>query len=147
VLVLTTFDLDTYVYDALRAGASGFLLKDAPPEQLVAGIRTVAAGEALVAPSITRRLIEGFVRRPPPHPISGDGLEELTPREHEVLELLGHGLSNAEIAESLFVSEATVKTHVARVFSKLELRDRAQAVVYAYESGLVQPGEAGETSN
>jgi DNA-binding NarL/FixJ family response regulator len=140
VLILTTFDLDSYVYEALRAGASGFLLKDAPPEQLVAGIRTVASGEALLAPSITRRLIEGFIRRPPAHQVAGDGLEELTPREREVLQLLGQGLSNAELAQQLYVSEATVKTHVARVFSKLGLRDRVHAVVFAYETGLVQPG-------
>jgi DNA-binding NarL/FixJ family response regulator len=140
VLILTTFDLDSYVYEALLAGASGFLLKDAPPEQLVAGIRTVASGEALLAPSITRRLIEGFIRRPPAHQVEADGLEELTPREREVLHLLGQGLSNAELAEQLYVSEATVKTHVARVFSKLGLRDRVHAVVFAYETGLVQPG-------
>jgi len=140
VLILTTFDLDSYVYEALRAGASGFLLKDAPPEQLVAGIRTVASGDALLAPSITRRLIEGFIRRPPAHRVEGDGLEELTPREREVLQLLGEGLSNTELAQELYVSEATVKTHVARVFSKLGLRDRVHAVVFAYETGLVQPG-------
>jgi DNA-binding NarL/FixJ family response regulator len=145
VLILTTFDLDSYVYEALRAGASGFLLKDAPPEQLVAGIRTVASGDALLAPSITRRLIEGFISRPPAHQVAGDGLEELTPREREVLQLLGQGLSNAELAQQLYVSEATVKTHVARVFSKLGLRDRVHAVVFAYETGLVQP--AGGRSN
>ncbi len=139
VLVLTTFDLDAYVYEALRAGASGFLLKDAPPERLAEAVRTVAAGNALLAPSITLRLIEGFIRRPPPHPTSGDGLEELTPREREVLELLGQGLSNGEIAAHLIVSEATVKTHVARVFAKLGLRDRVHAVVFAYEAGIVQP--------
>ena len=142
VLILTTFDLDSYVYEALRAGASGFLLKDAPPEQLVAGIRTVASGDALLAPSITRRLIEGFIRRPPAHRVEGDGLEELTPREREVLQLLGQGLSNAELADQLYVSEATVKTHVARVFSKLGLRDRVHAVVFAYETGLVQPSQS-----
>jgi DNA-binding NarL/FixJ family response regulator len=141
VLILTTFDLDSYVYEALRAGASGFLLKDAPAEQLVAGIRTVASGDALLAPSITRRLIEGFIRRPPAHRAEGDGLDELTPREREVLELLGQGLSNAELAQQLFVSEATIKTHVARIFSKLGLRDRVHAVVFAYETGLVQPGQ------
>jgi len=140
VLILTTFDLDSYVYEALRAGASGFLLKDAPPEQLAAGIRTVASGDALLAPSVTRRLIEGFIRRPPVHRVEGDGLGELTPREREVLQLLGQGLSNAEIARELYVSEATVKTHVARVFSKLGLRDRVHAVVFAYETGLVHPG-------
>jgi DNA-binding NarL/FixJ family response regulator len=145
VLILTTFDLDSYVYEALRAGASGFLLKDAPPEQLVAGIRTVANGEALLAPSITRRLIEGFINRPPAHRVEGDGLDELTPREREVLQLLGQGLSNTELAEQLCVSEATVKTHVNRVFSKLGFRDRVQAVVFAYEKGLVQPAQRGAT--
>ncbi len=142
VVMLTTFDMDEYVYDALRAGASGFLLKDVPPEQLVAGIRAVASGDALLAPSVTRRVIEEFVRRPPdsvrtPPP----KLAELTPRELEVLKLIARGLSNAEIANELFVSETTVKTHVAHVLMKLELRDRVQAVVLAYESGLVQPGE------
>jgi DNA-binding NarL/FixJ family response regulator len=143
VVMLTTFDMDEYVYEALRAGASGFLLKDAPPEQLVAGIRAVCTGDALLAPSVTRRVIEEFVRRPP------DGarttppeMEELTPRESEVLRLMARGLSNAEIAETLVVSETTVKTHVARVLMKMNLRDRVQAVVMAYESGLVQPGEA-----
>jgi DNA-binding NarL/FixJ family response regulator len=140
VLVLTTFDLDEYVYAALRAGASGFLLKDAPPEQLVAGIRTIATGESLLAPSITRRLIEGFINRPAPGACDAPDLQELTPRELEVLELIGRGRSNGEIARQLVVSEATVKTHVAHVFSKLDLRDRAQAVVVAYETGLVQPG-------
>jgi DNA-binding NarL/FixJ family response regulator len=143
VVMLTTFDMDEYVYDALRAGASGFLLKDVPPEQLVAGIRAVASGDALLAPSITRRVIEEFVRRPPdsartPPP----GLDELTPRETEVLTLIARGLSNAEIAKELVVSDTTVKTHVAHVLMKLNLRDRVQAVVLAYESGLVQPGEA-----
>jgi DNA-binding NarL/FixJ family response regulator len=140
VLVLTTFDLDDYVYAALRAGASGFLLKDAPPEQLVAGIRTVATGDSLLAPSITRRLIEGFINRPAPGARDAPDLQDLTPRELEVLELIGRGRSNAEIARQLVVTEATVKTHVAHVFSKLDLRDRAQAVVVAYETGLVQPG-------
>jgi len=143
VLILTTFDLDGYVYEALRAGASGFLLKDAPPEQLVVAIRTVAAGEALLAPAITRRLIEDFIRRPAPGAADdAPGLEELAPREREVLTLIACGHSNGEIAEQLVVSEATVKTHVAHVFSKLDLRDRAQAVVYAYETGLVEPGRA-----
>jgi DNA-binding NarL/FixJ family response regulator/class 3 adenylate cyclase len=142
IVMLTTFDMDEYVYDALRVGASGFLLKDVPPEQLVAGIRSVASGDALLAPSITRRVIEEFVRRPPdavrkPPP----KLAELTARELEVLKLLARGLSNAEIAKELFVSETTVKTHVAHVLMKLDLRDRVQAVVLAYESGLVQPGE------
>jgi DNA-binding NarL/FixJ family response regulator/class 3 adenylate cyclase len=142
IVMLTTFDMDEYVYDALSAGASGFLLKDVPPEQLVAGIRAVASGDALLAPSVTRRVIEEFVRRPPdsvrqPPP----KLAELTPRELEVLKLIARGLSNAEIATALFVSETTVKTHVAHVLMKLDLRDRVQAVVLAYESGLVQPGE------
>ena len=140
VLMLTTFDLDEYVFDALRAGASGFLLKDVPPEQLVAGIRAVAEGQALLAPAVTRRLIETFVRGaaraapPPPE------LEELTDREREVLCLMARGLSNAEIADELTVSGTTVKTHVARVLSKLGLRDRVQAVVLAYETGIVAPG-------
>jgi DNA-binding NarL/FixJ family response regulator len=140
VLVLTTFDLDEYVYAALRAGASGFLLKDAPPEQLVAGIRTVATGDSLLAPSITRRLIEGFIHRPAPGTHDAPDLQDLTPREVEVLELIGRGRSNTEIARQLFVTEATVKTHVAHVFAKLAVRDRAQAVVVAYETGLIQPG-------
>jgi DNA-binding NarL/FixJ family response regulator len=145
VLILTTFDLDEYVYDALGAGASGFLLKDAPPEQLIAGIRVVAAGEALLAPAITRRLIEDFSRARPARSETPPGLDELTPRELEVLGLLARGLSNAEIAESLIVGETTVKTHVARVLMKLGLRDRVQAVVLAYESGLVTPGRASQT--
>jgi DNA-binding NarL/FixJ family response regulator len=140
VLVLTTFDLDEYVYAALRAGASGFLLKDSPAEQLVAGIRTVATGDSLLAPSITRRLIEGFIHRPAPGTRETPDLQDLTPREVEVLELIGRGRSNTEIARQLFVTEATVKTHVAHVFSKLAVRDRAQAVVVAYETGLIQPG-------
>ena len=141
VVMLTTFDMDEYVYEALRAGASGFLLKDVPPEQLVAGIRSVASGDALLAPSITRRVIEEFVRRPPESARTPPKeLAELTDREREVLEHLARGLSNAEIAETLFVSDTTVKTHVARVLMKLRLRDRVQAVVYAYESGLVEPG-------
>ncbi|MCL4231563.1 MAG: response regulator transcription factor [Dehalococcoidia bacterium] len=140
VVMLTTFDMDEYVYDALRAGASGFLLKDVPPERLVAGIRAVVSGEALLAPSITRRLIEGFVHRQPARALPG-GVNELTAREREVLELMAQGLSNAEIATVFVVSETTVKTHVARVLAKLELRDRVQAVVFAYECGLVQPGE------
>lgn len=140
VLVLTTFDLDEYVYEALRAGASGFLLKDAPPEHLIAAVRTVAAGDSLLAPSITRRLIEHYVRKPAPAPRAVSGVDALTPREAGVLGLIGRGLTNGEIAQELVVSEATVKTHVAHIFDKLDLRDRAQAVVYAYESGLVQPG-------
>ena len=140
VLVLTTFDLDEYVYEALRAGASGFLLKDVPPEQLAAGIRVVAQGEALLAPSITRRLIEEFAAAAPTPPTPPPGLAELTARELEVFKLIARGLSNAEIAAELIVSETTVKTHVARILMKLHLRDRVQAVVYAYESGLSQPG-------
>jgi DNA-binding NarL/FixJ family response regulator len=140
VLVLTTFDQDDIVYEAMRAGASGFLLKSVPPAKLADGVRTVAGGEALLAPSITRRLVEAFVRRPPPGQGHAD-FDELTERELEVLRLIARGLSNTEIAVELFVSEATVKTHVNRVFSKLDLRDRVQAVVLAYESGLVQPGE------
>jgi DNA-binding NarL/FixJ family response regulator/class 3 adenylate cyclase len=142
VVMLTTFDMDEYVYDALRAGASGFLLKDVPPEQLVAGIRSVASGDALLAPSITRRVIEEFVSRPPSSAQALPAeLEQLTARELEVLKLVARGLSNAEIAKELFVSETTVKTHVAHVLMKLDLRDRVQAVVLAYESGLIQPGE------
>ena len=139
VLILTTFDLDEYVFDALRAGASGFLLKDRPPEELVGAIRLVARGEALLAPSVTRRLIERFATLPP-EPAPPRGLEELTDREREVLVLMARGRSNAEIAGDLFVAETTVKTHVGRVLHKLGLRDRAQAVVLAYETGLVHPG-------
>ena len=135
-------DMDEYVYDALRAGASGFMLKDVPPEQLVDGIRAVASGDALLAPSVTRRVIEEFVRRPPASVRTLPAkLEDLTARELEVLKLVARGLSNAEIAGALFVSETTVKTHVAHVLMKLDLRDRVQAVVLAYESGLIQPGE------
>jgi DNA-binding NarL/FixJ family response regulator len=140
VLMLTTFDLDEYVYDALCAGASGFLLKDVPPEQLVAGIRVVAAGDALLAPSVTRRLIEAFRHERPHTPRPPAELSELTGRELEVLGLIACGLSNAEIADELFVSATTVKTHVAHVLSKLNLRDRVQAVVLAYEAGVVSPG-------
>ena len=136
VLVLTTFDLDEYVVEALRAGASGFLLKEAPPEQLVAGIRTVAAGEQLLAPSVTRRLIERFTAQAPA--AQPAAMDELTPRELEVLQLVARAMTNAEIAAHLFVSETTVKTHVARILMKLGLRDRVQAVVLAYERGLVQ---------
>jgi DNA-binding NarL/FixJ family response regulator len=139
VLILTTFDLDEYVYEALRVGASGFLLKDRPPEELVAAVRVVASGEALLAPSVTRRLIEEFARRAPA--VKPTELDELTEREREVLVLMAKGLSNAEIARALFVAETTVKTHVGRVLHKLGLRDRAQAVVLAYESGLVHPGD------
>ena len=140
VLVLTTFDLDEYVYEALRAGASGFLLKDAPEEQLVAGIRIVADGGSLFAPAVTRRMIERFAgSRPSEAP---PALDELTPREHEVLKLIARGLSNAEIAAALVVSEHTVKTHTAHILRKLDLRDRVQAVVLAYEAGVVQPGQS-----
>jgi DNA-binding NarL/FixJ family response regulator len=140
VLVLTTFDLDEYVFEALRAGASGFLLKDATAAELVAAVRVVAAGDALLAPSVTRRLIEDYATRARAPMVRADALGELTPRESEVLRLVARGLSNAEIAAELVVAEQTVKTHLGRVFSKLELRDRAQAVVVAYESGLVIPG-------
>jgi len=140
VLVLTTFDQDETVYDALKAGASGFLLKSVPPVKLVEAVRTVAAGDALLAPSVTRRLVEDYVRRPPPGRQAPPELAELTEREREVLTLIARGLTNAEIAASFVVSEATVKTHVNRVFTKLRLRDRVQAVVLAYETGLVQPG-------
>ena len=144
VLMLTTFDLDEYVYEALRAGASGFLLKDVPPEQLVAGIRAVASGESLLAPSVTRRLIQEFVRRPPNAVRTPpQELASLTAREVEVLRMMAQGRSNAEIATEVFVSETTVKTHVAHVLAKLGVRDRVQAVVFAYESGLVLPGDAG----
>ena len=142
VLILTTFDRDAYVYEALLAGASGFVLKDIAPEQLVDAIRVIANGEALLSPTVTRRLIEEFVRRPPddarPTPRE---LEQLTPREAEILRLVARGLSNAEIAAQAFVSEPTVKTHVARILMKLGLRDRVQVVVYAYEHGLARPGQ------
>jgi len=141
VLMLTTFDLDEYVYEALRAGASGFLLKDAGADELLHAVRVVAAGEALLSPSITRRLIADYARRPPASEQPA-ALVELTPRELEVLRLLARGLSNGEIARELVLGEATVKTHVARVFQKLDLHDRAQAVVLAYETGLVIPGDA-----
>ena len=140
VLVLTTFDIDDYVYEALRAGASGFLLKDALPEELVAAVRIVADGEALLAPSVTRRLIEDFARSTPVRRVDTALLSGLTEREVEVLTLVGRGLSNNEIAASLFIAEQTVKTHVSKVFSKLNLRDRVQAVVFAYDVALVQPG-------
>ena len=144
VVMLTTFGEDDYVYDAMKSGASGFLLKDIRPEQLAEAVRVAAAGDALLAPSITRRLIEDFVRRPPPGSGLPDELSELTERELEVLRLIARGLSNAEIASTLFVSEATVKTHVTHVLTKLHLRDRVQAVVLAYESGLVQAGDERE---
>jgi DNA-binding NarL/FixJ family response regulator len=141
VLMLTTFGLDGYVYDALRAGASGFMLKDAPPEEIAAAARIVANGEALLAPAVTRSVIEEFARRePPPAPTAPPAVGELTPREREVLDLLARGLSNPEICRRLVISEATAKTHVARVLQKLDLRDRVQAVIYAYESGLVVAG-------
>ena len=140
VLILTTFDLDEYVYEALRAGASGFLLKDAPPEELAAAIRVIAAGEALLAPSVTRRLIQRFADQPAPKAVDAKALERLTDRETEVLRLLARGLSNAQIAAELVVSETTVKSHVAHLLMKLGLHDRVQAVVLAYETGFVQPG-------
>jgi DNA-binding NarL/FixJ family response regulator len=141
VLILTTFDLDEYVYEALRAGASGFMLKDTPPERLVEAIRVVAGGDALLSPTITRRVIEEFVRRPPASVRTPPAeVGELTTRELEMLGYIARGLSNAEIAKEAFVSETTVKTHVARILMKLGLRDRVQAVVFAYETGLVQPG-------
>jgi len=143
ILILTTFDSDEYLYETMKAGASGFLLKSAPPAQLTQAIRTVAAGDALLAPSITRRLVEQFVHRPPPGSRRPTRLAELTDRELEVLGLIARGQSNAEIAQALVVSEATVKTHVNHLLSKLRLRDRVQAVVLAYETGLVQPGSAG----
>jgi DNA-binding NarL/FixJ family response regulator len=144
VLILTTFDLDEYVVEALRAGASGFLLKDTPPEDLVEAIRVVAAGDALLAPSVTRRLLDRFAQLPPSIELAPPiGLDQLTERELDVLKQMARGLSNAEIATELYVSETTVKTHVGRILMKLGLRDRVQAVVLAYESGLVQPGTAG----
>lgn len=139
VLILTTFDLDEYVYEALRSGASGFMLKDNPADQLITAIRVVAQGEALLAPQITRRLIAEFARRSPPATRPGQ-LEALTEREVEVLKLMARGLSNAEIARDLYVAETTIRTHVGRVLTKLDLRDRVQAVVLAYETGLIQPG-------
>jgi len=142
VVILTTFDLDEYVFDALLAGASGFLLKDVSPEDLIAGIRTVASGEALLAPSVSRRLIEAFVRDHRPARAAPPGLHELTARELEVFRLMARGLSNSEIASQLYLSATTVKSHVARVLEKLDLRDRIQAVVLAYETGLMRPGSA-----
>jgi DNA-binding NarL/FixJ family response regulator len=140
VLMLTTFDLDEYVFGAFKAGASGFLVKDAPREQIVKGITAVAAGEALASPSVTRRLIERFVDAPGPAPTRPRELEQLTPRENEVLELMARGLSNSELAERLYLSEKTIKTHVGRILMKLGLRDRVQAVILAYEAGIVVPG-------
>lgn len=141
VIILTTFDLDEYVYDALRAGASGFLLKDTPPDDLAEAIRVVASGDALLSPSITRKLLEEFTKSVAPRK-DLSGLSDLTEREEEVLRQLARGLSNSEIADTLFVSETTVKTHVSHILTKLDLRDRVQAVVAAYESGLVIPGDA-----
>jgi DNA-binding NarL/FixJ family response regulator len=143
VVILTTFDLDDYVYEALRAGASGFLLKDAPRADLAAAIRIAAAGDALLAPSVTRRLIEAFARRPAPAAPSPSRLASLTPRERDILLLVARGQSNAEIARDLVVSEATVKTHVGHLLAKLGLRDRVQAVILAYETGAVTPGRPG----
>jgi DNA-binding NarL/FixJ family response regulator len=140
VLILTTFGLDEYVYEALRAGASGFMLKDAPPEELLAAVEVVAGGDALIAPAVTRAVIEEFVRRSPAPAPPAPALEQLTEREREVLLLLARGLSNGEIAERLVVGSGTVKTHVAHVLSKLDVRDRVQAVILAYESGFVTPG-------
>ena len=141
IVMLTTFERDEYVYRALRAGASGFLLKTAQPAELAAAVRAVAAGDTLLAPSITRRLVEDFARRPPPGPALPDALAELTRREVEVLRLVAEGLANREIAARLVLGEATIKTHVNRILSKLDLRDRVHAVVIAYETGLVRPGE------
>ena len=143
VLILTTFGLDNYIYEALRAGASGFMLKDAPPEEIAAAVHIVARGDALLAPAVTRAVIEEFARHPPaPASTPAPNLEQLTPREQEVLDLLARGLSNPEICDRLVISEATAKTHVARILQKLDLRDRVQAVIYAYETGLVAPGSA-----
>ena len=141
VMMLTTFGIDQYVFESLRAGASGFLLKDAPPEELVAAVRVIADGNALLAPEVTKTIIEQFVERPPADPRLAERVGELTPREAEVLRLLTRGMSNAELAETLVVSEATAKSHLARVLMKLGVRDRVQAVIAAYESGLVKPGD------
>ena len=140
VLILTTFGLDGYVYDALRAGASGFMLKDAPPEEIVAAVRIVASGDALLAPAVTRAVVEEFARQRPAPPPPPRAVEDLTPREREVLDLIVRGLSNPEICARLVITEATAKTHVARILQKLGLRDRVQVVIYAYESGLLSPG-------
>jgi DNA-binding NarL/FixJ family response regulator len=141
IVMLTTFDLDEHVYAAMRAGAAGFLLKDTPPEDLIAGVRAAARGDSLLAPTVTRRLVEEFVRRPAPGADRPSELDLLTDRETEVLTLVARGLTNAEIATGLYLSHATVKTHVSRILTKLGLRDRAQAVVLAYEAGLVRPGD------
>jgi DNA-binding NarL/FixJ family response regulator len=143
VLMLTTFDLDEHVYDALRAGASGFLLKDVTPDDLVAAVRTVAAGEALLAPSVTRRLIADFARQHAYERQSDEALAELTARERDVLRLVARGLSNSEIATALVLGDTTIKSHVARILMKLDLRNRTQAIVLAYECGFVRPGDAG----
>jgi DNA-binding NarL/FixJ family response regulator len=143
VLILTTFDLDEYVFDALRAGASGFLLKDTPAEDLVTAVRVVAGGDALLSPSVTRRLIEEFARQPVGQTAQPQALASLTARELEVLKLMARGMTNGEIARDLVVSETTVKTHVGRVLDKLSLRDRVQAVVFAYETALIRPGAPG----
>jgi DNA-binding NarL/FixJ family response regulator len=140
VLILTTFGLDSYVYDSLQAGASGFMLKDAPPEEIAAAVRIIANGEALLAPSVTRSVIEEFVRHPTPVPNQlPSAITSLTPREHEVFDLLIAGLSNPEICDRLVITDATAKTHVARILQKLRVRDRVQVVIYAYESGLIRP--------
>jgi RNA polymerase sigma factor (sigma-70 family) len=141
VLVVTTFDLDDYVYEALRAGASGFLLKNAPPEGLARAVRVVAAGDSLLSPKVTTRLIEAFARHAAISPTQPAAMNELTPREREVLALVARGLSNAEIADQLVVTRGTIKTHVERILMKLDLRDRVQAVVLAYETGIVTPGQ------
>jgi DNA-binding NarL/FixJ family response regulator len=141
VIMLTTFDLDEYVFDALKAGASGFLLKDAPPDQLIGAVRVVADGDALLAPGVTRRLVEEFARRPVPRPGGPPELAELTAREREILTLIARGGSNSEIAAQLVIGESTVKTHVGNILMKLGLRDRVQAVVLAYETGLVRAGD------
>jgi DNA-binding NarL/FixJ family response regulator len=147
VLILTTFGLDSYVYDALRAGASGFMLKDAPPEEIAAAVRIVASGDALLAPAVTRAVIDEFARQTPAAtPELPTAIAELTPREREVLGLLARGLSNPEICQHLVISEATTKTHVARILQKLGLRDRVQAVIYSYETGLVAPSSSGTNS-
>jgi DNA-binding NarL/FixJ family response regulator len=139
VVILTTFEQDDYIFGALRAGASGFLLKRTSPEDLVAAIHTVAGGDSLLSPSVTRTVIDRMARQPPPDPAAHERLEQLTPREREVLELIARGLSNGEIASTLVVEESTVKTHVKRILGKLRLRDRVQAVIFAYESGLTRP--------
>ena len=147
VLMLTTFDADDYVYDAMKAGASGFMLKNAPPQRLVDAVHATAAGEAQLAPAIVQRMIQEFVRRPAPGATRPPELDELTNRELDVLKLVARGLSNAEIAADLFLGDATVRTHVSRILTKLQLRDRTQAVVLAYESGLIQPGEVTATGH